>query len=134
MRYYISYKFLGLDKEELKKKLNVISSAIEEMGYGSFIFFRDKQNWGTIQMSIDEIIKSAFFEINKSEVFFAFVESDEKSEGMLLEAGYAKASNKKIILAIKKGIDLRFLRSIADTIIEFDDFSSLKEKIKSKIL
>jgi hypothetical protein len=42
-------------------------------------------------MSIDEIIKQAFLEIKKSDAIFAFVESEEKSEGMLLEIGYAKA-------------------------------------------
>jgi hypothetical protein len=133
MRYYIAYKFLGSDGEELKEKLNTISSVIEEAGHNPFIFFRDIKKWGAIKMSPDDIINSAFVELKKSDAFFAFVESDEKSEGMLLESGYAKASNKKIILAIKKGINLRFLRSIADTIIEFEDLSDLKEKMKDKL-
>jgi len=52
---------------------------------------------------------------------------------MLLESGYAKASNKIIILAIKKGFNLRFLRSIADKLIEFENISNLKEEIKNKL-
>ncbi len=133
MRYFIAYKFLGSNKEELKDKLNIISSSIEEIGHIPFVFFRDKQNWGTIQMPVKKIISGAFSELKKSDVFLAFVESAEKSEGMLLEAGYAKALNKKMILAIKKGIDLRFLRSIADTIIEFENISDLEEEIKNKL-
>jgi hypothetical protein len=71
--------------------------------------------------------------LKKSDVFFAFVESNEKSEGLLLEAGYAKAQNKKIILAIKKDVNLRFLRAIADSIVEFEDMNDLKEKMKDAI-
>ena len=52
---------------------------------------------------------------------------------IILNKGGMTNSNKKIILAIKKGINLRFLRSIADTIIEFEDLSDLKEKMKDKL-
>jgi len=53
-------------------------------------------------MPIDQVIKQAFIEIEKSDAIIALGESEEKSEGMLLEIGYAKAKNKKLILAIKK--------------------------------
>lgn len=130
MRYYIAYKFQGSDKDKLKENLNFISSSIEKVDHTPFIFLRDIQKWGSVKRTTDEIISSAFLEIKKSDVFFAFIENDEKSEGMLIEAGYAKASNKKIILAIKKGINLRFLKSIADTIIEFEDISELENRIQ----
>jgi nucleoside 2-deoxyribosyltransferase len=129
MRCYIAYKFLGSDKEILKEKLNIISSEIEKTGNKSFVFYRDVQKWGSINLTTKEIINSAFLEIQKSDVFFAFVEDSEKSEGLLLESGYAKALNKKIILAIKKDINLRLLRSIANEVIEFEDILDLKEKI-----
>ncbi len=77
-------------------------------------------------MSVDNIINSAFSEIEKSEAFFAFIESAEKSEDLLLEAGYAKALD-------KKGVNLRFLRSLTDIIIEFEDSSNLKEEIRNKL-
>ena len=133
MRFYIAYKFLGSDKDKLKSTLANITSMIEENGHESFIFYRDYQKWGKVKTSEDQIIMKAFTELKKSDVFFAFVENKEKSEGMLLEAGYAKAQNKKIILAIKKDINLRFLRSISDVIIEFGTLNDLRKKLQSKL-
>jgi nucleoside 2-deoxyribosyltransferase len=133
MRFYIAYKFLGADKEKLKATLNNLSSIIEESGHKPYIFFRDAQNWGAIETPVNQILVKAFAELRKSEGFFAFVESEEKSEGMLLEAGYAKAQNKKMILAIKKDINLRFLRSISDEIIEFDTMVDLEKKLKTRL-
>lgn len=73
----------------------------------------------------------AFQELDNSDWLFAFVDSKEKSEWLLLECWYAKAKWKKIVLAIKKWIDLRLLRTIADEIIEFSDISDLEEKINN---
>jgi nucleoside 2-deoxyribosyltransferase len=53
-------------------------------------------------MLIDQVIKQAFIEVKKSDVILAFIESEEKSEGMLLEIGYAKALGKKLVLVIKR--------------------------------
>ena len=85
MRYYIAYKFLNSDKKILKKNLGIISNMIEREGNTTCIFYRDIQNRGTISMKIDQIIQQAFVEIKNSDVILAFIESEEKSEGMLLE-------------------------------------------------
>ncbi|MGV8162054.1 MAG: nucleoside 2-deoxyribosyltransferase [Candidatus Nanoarchaeia archaeon] len=130
MRVYIAYKFLGSDKDKLKNTLCDISSAIEKTGNQAFIFYRDTQNWGANDIPVNKILPTAFAELEKSDVLFAFVENEEKSEGLLLEVGYAKAKNKKIFLAIKKDINLRFLKSIADELIEFDTLYDLNKKIK----
>jgi hypothetical protein len=50
---------------------------------------------------------------------------------MLLEIGYAKALWKRVKLLIKKWINLRFVRAIADEIIEFD---SIEDEEFKKII
>ena len=127
MRYYIAYKFLNTDKEMLKKNLGIISDMIEREGNTTCIFYRDIQNRWAIQMSIDEVIKQAFVEVKKSDAILAFIESEEKSEWMLLEIGYAKALWKRVKLLIKKWINLRFVRAIADEIIEFESIENIKK-------
>lgn len=131
MRYYIAYKFLGTDKDSLKKNLEFISSEIEKTLNETFIFCRDAQDWWNIDIPTNQIMLKAFWEIDKSDGLFIFIENNEKSEWLLLEAWYAKAKNKKIILAIKKDINLRFLKSIADEIIEFESNEELSDKIKN---
>ena len=127
MRYYIAYKFLNTDKEILKKNLGIISDMIEREWNTTCIFYRDVQNRWAIEMPIDEVIKQAFVQVKKSDAILAFIESEEKSEWMLLEIGYAKALWKRVKLLIKKWINLRFVRAIADEIIEFESIENIKK-------
>lgn len=126
MRYYIAYKFLNTDKEALKAKLGILSEKVKNTGNTSFIFYRDVQNRGELEMSNQEIITQAFAEIKKSDAIIAFIESEEKSEGLLLEVGYAKALDKKLILIVKKWIKLRFLETLADKTTRFDFIEEIK--------
>ena len=71
----------------------------------------------------------ALKELDNSDVYLAFVKSEDKSEGMLIEAGYAIAKNKKFWLAIKKGVHTVFLREMADKIIEFENLEELYKKL-----
>jgi len=126
MRYYIAYKFLDSNKEILRRNLEIISSIVEREGNSAFIFCRDVENRQTPDKSNYQIISESFTEIKKSDGILAFVESEEKSEGMLLEIGYAKALWKKLTLLIKKWINLRFVRVLADKIIEFDTIEDVE--------
>jgi nucleoside 2-deoxyribosyltransferase len=131
MKIYLTYKLSGADKEKLKNELEKISQCLENIGYQTFIFYRDMNKWGEIEISPDKILEKAFREIKNSDIVFVFLDKIEKSEGMLLELGYAKALNKKIILAIQKDIPkFYFTKSLSDMIIEFDNLENLIEKIK----
>lgn len=131
MRYYVAYRHQGADIRLLINNLNIISRAIESTWNSTYIFFRDWQKWGEIIIPINQIMDIALEELDNSEGIFIFVDNKEKSEWLLLECWYAKAKNKKIVLAIKKWIDLRLLRTLADEVIEFSDISDLERKIIS---
>jgi hypothetical protein len=134
MRYYVAYRHQGADIRLLINNLNIISRTIETTWNGTYVFFRDWQKWGEIIIPIKDIMSIAFEELDKSDWLFAFVDSKEKSEWLLLECWYAKAKRKKIVLAIKRWIDLRLLRTIADDIIEFSDISDLERKILNNLI
>lgn len=129
MKYYIAYRFLGADMSQLQETLTRLSLAIETTGNQPYIYFRDAQNWWTTRLPTEQILPDAYSKLDQADGFFAFIESNEKSEWLLLEAWYAKAKNKKIVLAIKKDNNLRLLKSLADQIIEFETFWDLEEKI-----
>ena len=131
MRIYLSYKYSGEDPSGLKTILEEIDSEIKAKGHKTFIFFRDSQAWGKKKVELSEVMSIAFSEIKKSDMFILYWASSDKSEGMLLEAGYAKAVGKKIILFLKKDARAIFTKTIADKIIEFDDIIDLKKKLSS---
>jgi len=129
MKYFISYRYAWSDLKKLKDSLIFISDCLEKNQNSTFIFFRDLENWWKKEFSLDEIMKLAFQEIDNSDIVFVFIDSKKKSEWMLLECWYAKAKWKKIILAIKKWLEIRLLKTLADEIIEFKSLKDLKEKI-----
>jgi len=129
MRYYISYKQQGVDIRNLILSLNIISKAIEESWNETYVFFRDTQNWWDVIIPKKDVMQKAFEEIDKSDVIFVFVDYKDKSEWMLLECWYAKAKNKKIIVAIKKWVESDLLKSIADKVIHYKDLNDLKDEI-----
>ena len=49
---------------------------------------------------------------------------------MLIEIGYALAKKKKIILAMKEGVNFYFTEDIADKVIEFSDIKDLLIKLE----
>lgn len=130
MKIYLAYKLSGSSLKELRPKLEKISQIIEELGHKSFIFVRDIQSWDPKEHTPDSIIKEAMNRMKKSDAILCVVDSHEKSEGMLIEAGYMKGLGKKVIVAkspIGKAI---LLKALADRYLEFKDPEQLRVKLK----
>ena len=132
MKIFVSYKFTGEDREELKEIIGNICSSLEKAKHPSFCSFWKGDFFNENKFSHRQILEYALNELDKSDAILALVKSEEKSEGMLIEIGYALAKNKKFILAIKKGLKTTFIREMADEVIEFDDINDLTNKL-SKI-
>jgi len=131
MKLFIAHKFRGVNRVELKKKLEIIISILEKKGYQTFSYFRDKENWKPKSFPQGRVIKEAFGEIKKCDAILCFVNSKELSEGMSLETGFAKALNKKIILVISKKYSFPTLEAISDKIIRFNDLDDLIKKLSN---
>ena len=132
MRVFISYKFRGANKANLKRKLEEVSSILEKNGHQTVLYFRDKENWQTRNFPPGKVIKEAFEEIRKCDAVLAFIDHKETSEGALLEIGYAKALNKKIILLISEKHPSLTLEAISDKLIKFSSFKELNKKLRKK--
>lgn len=136
MKFYICYKFgNNPDVIKLRKNLKTISKVIEDAGHDTSITWRDQQNW-VINKSCDfgSIIRKSFLQIKKSDVLLIFNDSLDKSEGMLLEIGYGFSLKKKIIFGTVLNSKLRFVESISDVNITFDNLDDFTKKLKSIIV
>jgi len=126
MRVFISHKFRGRNKKKLRKSLEKICALLEAQGNETFVFFRDKENWGEKKYLPGEVISAAFKEIEKSDSLLYFVDHKEPSKGALLEFGYAKALNKKTVLLISEKYSFPILEAIADTVIKFEKLEEIE--------
>lgn len=133
MKVFISYNFLSNDKSVLKEKLTKISNLLENLGHTTFIHWRDKQNWENTNsgFSPKKIITNAFESIDGCDVLIAFTETTNKSQGMLLELGYAFAKEKKVILASVHEPSLRYVQSLAEKTYICPSFDELLERLNN---
>jgi nucleoside 2-deoxyribosyltransferase len=129
MKIFVSNKFQGENKRNLKEKLKEILSFLENSGHKTFNAFRDMTNWNARALPGGEAISWAFKTIKRCDTILCFIDSRDLSQGMLLEFGFAKALHKKTILLIAKSISSPTLEAIADKVIRFKSLKDLDKKL-----
>lgn len=134
MKIFISYRYTGENRDTLKDIIDNLCLTFKKAGHEVFCSFYNNYFYKENNFSYKQILDHALTELDNSDCVFALIKSEEKSEGMLLELGYAYSKNKKIILAIKSNVKTVFLREIAEKVIEFDEIDNLYKKLEKSVL
>ncbi len=79
---FLAYRASGKDKLVLERQLSLIKSAVESCGHEVYITDFDKD-------ITDHSLKRAYQKICDSDGLLVFMDDDIKSEGMLVEIGFA---------------------------------------------
>lgn len=127
MKIYLAIKF----HEDLsnKKLIEGISKSLEFMGYKVIVIARDYEKWGKIKFSPKELMKLSFKIIEESDLLL--VEFSEKGVGLGIEAGYAYAKDKPIIVIAKNGSEIsETMRGVAKEVIFYEKTEEIGEKLK----
>jgi nucleoside 2-deoxyribosyltransferase len=119
MKFFISYRLTGEDPAKLKPILESIQSTLTAGGHKNYCSFQWQSHFEANDFSPAQILTHSLNELEHSDAVLAFMNSLEKSEGMLLEIGYAIAKKKKIYVLIREDITTAFVRQIADQVVEF---------------
>src|SRR3989344_3493345 len=129
MRIFIGQAVTGENISRLKRELSVIYSALENVGgHTCYDTLRDGPK-ELLREPKRKRLEYAFKKIDESDAFLAIVRTERKSEGMLMEFSYAFSQGKKLILAVKGGVNTS-LREVADKVIEYEDSSDLIRKLE----
>lgn len=129
MKIFLSYRFTGENPQILKETLSQIVTALNASGHQVWNSLDSQDRYIKDKFDNHGIMQDALKNLDQADALLAFINSSEKSEGMLLEIGYALAKKKKFLLAIRKDIKTTSLRQLADTVIEFSDLEDLSNKI-----
>jgi len=133
MNIYIGYKYRhNKDKNALKNSLMKISDALSSVGCSSFILERDTYNW-CHDHSTPKSILSIFKNMKKADAFFAFVDTEVHSTGLLIESIAARLLGKKVVLALRKGLKGLPFKPFAHHIIEYETPEELYTAIPSSL-
>jgi len=119
----------GENKEKLRKESHKICAILNKNNHNVSCTMLEEESFE--EKPKKEIFTHAFNEINKADTLLAIVRSEKRSEGFLIEVGYAIAKNKRIILAIKKKVINTYLREMVSEFIEFENNRELYIKLKN---
>lgn len=126
MRLFItaSYK-AGQNRKEIERICNLTRQA----GFVDFCFIRDVENYTKKFEDTKELMRRSREEIEKSDALL--IDLSKKPTGRAFEAGIAYALGKKIIVIIKRGMEVKdTVRGIADLIIEYKNLNEILAPLK----
>lgn len=131
MKIALSYKFTGEDYIALKEFLDNVCKSLKKAGHEPWGTYTKKEEFDKNRTPLKDIMLTALDFINKSDCHLVIINSQEKSEGMLLEIGYSYAKKKRIIVAIKNSIKTTWIKEIIPEIIEFENDKDLFRKLEN---
>ena len=130
MKYFISYRHTGAEEPRLGQLQQVIKEAFSTRPNDEFYSTYFKQDlFDTGNMSAAQIMRHAFDVIDSNDILLVILDSEIKSEGMLIEVGYCLAKNKKIIVAVNSSVKNTYVQDLADHAFTYDSLADLKQKI-----
>lgn len=95
---YISYRFTGVDKQELSNLLDPIYNQLKELNFDIFCNYYNDEFYLKNNYTIRQIMNDCLSNLELAETVLCLVDTDKYSCGMLLEIGYALANHKNIIV------------------------------------
>ncbi len=129
MKAFIAYRHTGEKEEDLRQLLTVVCDALKSAGVDNYCTFFDEENFKARSNSAREIMDHAFEILENSDVLFVVQTSNEKSEGMLMEVGFARARGIRVVVATKDGVSNSYLPAMGDLNFGWSDHSDLSAKI-----
>jgi 2'-deoxynucleoside 5'-phosphate N-hydrolase len=126
MKAYLAIKY----KEDHSNRdlIEAISSSLKKVNIESYVIARDYEKWGELKnIQPDALMAHTFKAIDESD--FVIVEFSEKGVGLGIEAGYAFAIRKPIVVIAKEGTEISTtLQGVAKILLFYKDISNLEEK------
>jgi nucleoside 2-deoxyribosyltransferase len=128
VRIFITSSF-GDSRESIEQLCSIARLA----GFEDFSFIRDVENYQRIFNDPKELMHKAKDEIQKSDALL--IDVTDKPTGRAIEAGIAYALGKKVIVIMKRGMEIKdTTKGIADLVIEYDKIDDIAADLKSFLL
>ena len=130
-KIFVAYRVTGEDPEKLKAAIRKVCDSVSKSGCNYYSTLLDEienpkkfEGWEK-----GDYLKHALVELGKMDALLLFINSENKSEGLLIEVGYALAKGKKIVLVIDRKVKDTYLREMVDKVIDYDNVDEVYAKI-----
>ena len=104
--------------------IEAFEQCFKKHNFHSYCVVRDMELWGEATFSAQDIMQETFKRIDTADL--VVIDVTEKGVGLGIEAGYAKAKNKKLVITAKAGTDISTtMQGTADHIIQYNEISEI---------
>lgn len=128
-RYFIAYRHTGENMMELEQRLGKIQIALATHKIKSYATLSEEEEFVKDEYSAGQIMERAFQKIAAMDGLFVLINGSEKSEGQLMEVGYAIALKKPVVVAYQKNVKT-YVHELANFSIAYTDLDDLVRKIQ----
>lgn len=130
MKALVSYRSTGADMVELEALLVVVCEGLMARGVDPYCIFFEKARRALKQLAPEEMMQTAFERIDSADFLFVVQASEARSEGMLMEVGYAVARNVPVVVATHSDVQATYLPQMAHETLDYTTLQDLKRKIR----
>ena len=123
---YIGIKYYEDNRNQ--PEIAQLSHQLEQAGYTTICIARDIEKWGDIHLTPQELMQRTFAVIDQSDL--VVMEMSEKGVGLGIEAGYAYAQGKFLLVVLQKERELSStMAGIATKTIRYNTLEQLELSI-----
>lgn len=114
---YFGIKFY--EDHSNRAEIESITAVLHAADIHTVCIARDIEKWGVVQLPLQELMERTFAEIDQADM--VILEMSEKGVGLGIEAGYAVAKGKQLVVLIKEECELSgTMKGIADVVITYE--------------
>jgi nucleoside 2-deoxyribosyltransferase len=127
-QFFIAYRYSGEDLMTLEQRINTVTMALATHNIKAYATLSEESQFVQNKVTAGEIMKQSFAKIDTMDGLFVLLAGSQKSEGQLMELGYAIAKKKPIIVAYQEGVNT-YVHELATQWISYSDLKDLSKQI-----
>lgn len=131
MRTFIAHRVSGEDPKALRRLVTKIRTALRAAGLDEVycVFLDSKLDPNTLGPKAT--MNHAFRKIGGCDFVFVLLHSEQKSEGVLMEVGFAFGCDIPMVVAVQEGVTDTYIPEFADQVIWWRGVDDLCEAIRT---
>jgi len=126
--FFIAYRHTGEDLLELEQRLSKVQMALMTHKIKGYATLSEEEAFVGSKLTPGQIMERAFQKVAAMDGLFVLIMNNEKSEGQLMEVGYALALKKTIVVAYQRDAKT-YVHELATHAIVFEDMNDLAKQI-----
>lgn len=135
MKFFISYRFTGEKPADIDALLRPVRDTLVALHHEVYVNYYDTELPPETDGTYDtykpkDYLYHALEKMAGSDVVLVLLQSAKKSEGMLIEVGFALAKGIPVVVAAKKGVEDSYLPTVGSATFVWSEIEDLLKTIE----